>query len=86
LFNLNGVPPVRSIEKRGKEVRKRLAEAEAELSSILIANPTMTTQYLEVQWNRQREIQKKVISESAQEKRAQLLVYMEFEEELVEAR
>lgn len=80
------MPPVRSSEKRGFEVRKRLAEAEADLSSILSANPTMTTEYLESQWNRQRLIQKQVISESAKDKRQQLLVYMEFEEELVEAR
>lgn len=46
----------------------------------------MTTEYLESQWNRQRLIQKQVISESAKDKRQQLLVYMEFEEELVEAR
>ena len=78
--------PVRSLEKCGFEVRKRLAEAEAELSSILIANPTMTTEYLQSQWNRQRHIQKQVISESAKDKRQKLLGYMEFEEELVEAR
>ncbi|EGG13223.1 uncharacterized protein MELLADRAFT_100975 [Melampsora larici-populina 98AG31] len=77
---------LRSIEKRGKEVMKRLAEAEAELSSLLLANPTMTTEYLEVQWARQREVQKQVISESAKDKRDKLLVYMEFEEELIEAR
>ncbi|EGG12916.1 uncharacterized protein MELLADRAFT_101493 [Melampsora larici-populina 98AG31] len=72
--------------KRGTEVRKRLKEAESELASLLKQDPTMTTEYLEEQWNRQREMQKKLISESAKDKRDQILVYLGIEEELVEAR
>ncbi|EGG00227.1 uncharacterized protein MELLADRAFT_111972 [Melampsora larici-populina 98AG31] len=77
---------IRSIQRRGKEVKKRFDEAEAELASILARFPTHTIGHLEAQWLRQKEIQKKVISESAKDKCKQVEVYIALEEELLEAR
>lgn len=61
-------------------------EAEAELASILARFPTHTVEHLEVQWKRQKDLQKKIISESAKDKRKQLEVYIALEEDLLEAR
>ncbi|EGG09555.1 uncharacterized protein MELLADRAFT_104168 [Melampsora larici-populina 98AG31] len=77
---------IRSVKRRFKEVEKRLVEAESALHKIQAQHPTHTIVYLETQWNRQRELQRKIISESAKDKRAQLSVLIKLEEGLVEAR
>lgn len=77
---------VQSINRRTKEVKRRLVEAEAALNKLQKRHPTHTIEYLETQWKRQKEIQKKVISESAKDKRKQIAVLLALEEELVESR
>ena len=77
---------VQSIQKRGKEVRKCFEQAEADLARLLEQHPTHTVENLEAQWARQKEMQKKVISESAKDKRKQLGVFLQLEEDLLQSR
>lgn len=70
----------------GREVRRRLLEAEKCLERLLSINPKYTVQYFEGQWERQKTLQKATISESAKEKRERLSVLLNLEENSHEAR
>lgn len=67
-------------------MKRRLEKAETDLATLLTQHPTHTLEYLEAQWARQRDIQKKVISETVKDKKKQLTVLLALEEKLVEAR
>lgn len=76
---------VRSAIHRGTEVKKRLDEALVSLKDIEEKNPHHTFGYMQAQWSRQKEMQALIISETAADKREQVLVLIELEEELLEA-
>lgn len=64
----------------------KLETAESSLSDLLKRRPKYTREYFENQWNRQRDLQSKAISESVQDRTERLGVLLELEEQLFDAR
>ncbi|EGG04731.1 uncharacterized protein MELLADRAFT_108187 [Melampsora larici-populina 98AG31] len=67
-------------------VLKRAEEAQKDLANIESKNPTFNLEYIKHQWARQKEMQARIISETAADKREQILVLIELEEDVLEAR
>lgn len=70
---------------RGLEVQQRLHKAEKCLTRLVGLDPTYTPQYFEGQWDRQRTLQKAVISKQVQERQERLAILLSLEESLFEA-
>lgn len=77
---------MQGIFARASEVNRVLFEAEQELLALLTRNPNLTIEYFESQWARQKEMQTDVISETAKQKRDQIMLLLGVEEQLIEAR
>lgn len=77
---------MQGIFARASEVNRFLFEAEQELLALLTRNPNLTIEYFESQWARQKEMQTDVISETAKQKRDQIMLLLGVEEQLIEAR
>lgn len=76
---------MQGIFARASEVNRVLFEAEQELLALLTRNPNLTIEYFESQWARQKEMQTDVISETAKQKRDQIMLLLGVEEQLIEA-
>ncbi|KAH9812739.1 hypothetical protein DFH28DRAFT_1129505 [Melampsora americana] len=75
-----------SMTTRLKDVHQRLDKANNCLAKIQAQHPTHTLEYTKAQWTRQREKQALIISETKADKREQIGVLIELEEDLLEAR
>jgi hypothetical protein len=82
---------VKHLQRKHKEVRKRLAEAAETLSTLALPDPDEglaghPSQFFETQWIAQRTEQLDVMTETTKQKREKLSILLAMEEELVIAR
>ncbi|EGG12458.1 uncharacterized protein MELLADRAFT_101650 [Melampsora larici-populina 98AG31] len=74
-----------SMTSRFKVVLERLEEAQKDLANIETQSPALNLEYMKNQWARQKEMQARIISETAEDKQEQILVLIELEEDMLEA-
>lgn len=80
-----GGSKVASLVSQTKKYKAELAQADTTLASLLQVEETHSYNYFEAQWERQREIQLRAMSENAKARRARLEVLIQLEEELIDA-
>lgn len=77
---------VHAMVSRANDMIRLLFEAEKALVALQSHHSSLTVDYFEFQWARQKELQSDVISETARQKKEQITLLLGVEEQLIEAR